>query len=96
MPWFRIVAAVAAMEPSLLIPARIKIRAIRRRPSAETDDTSVFIAFIQHLPLSDFFDYQHLRSSHPHSFKHAPDRAARRLAAEALLERIWGFSFQAW
>jgi hypothetical protein len=48
MPWFRIVAAVAATEPSLFMPARIKIRAIRRRPSAEMDDTSAFVvsAFI--------------------------------------------------
>jgi hypothetical protein len=44
MPWFRIVAVVAAMEPSLFMPARIKIRAISRRPSAEMDDTSAFIS----------------------------------------------------
>jgi hypothetical protein len=29
-------------------------------------------------------------------FKHAPHHAARRLAARALLGRIWGFWFQAW
>src|SRR5215472_8400314 len=44
MPWFRIVATVAAMEPSLFMPARIKIRAISRRPSAEIEETSAFIA----------------------------------------------------
>jgi hypothetical protein len=44
MPWFRIVAAVAAMEPSLFMPPRKKIRAISRRPSAAMDDTSAFIA----------------------------------------------------
>ena len=44
MPWFRIVAVVAAIEPSLFIPPRIKIRAISRRPSAEMEETSAFIA----------------------------------------------------
>src|SRR6516165_466466 len=50
MPWFRIVATVAAMEPSLFIPARIKIRAISKRPSAEMEETSAFIALSVFMP----------------------------------------------
>jgi hypothetical protein len=65
MPWFRIVATVAAMEPSLLMPPRIKMRAISRRPSAEMEETSAFIAlsvFIAYHPaLVRLCDYQHLR-----------------------------------
>jgi len=38
----------------------------------------------------------HVSERVQHSFKHAPDRAARKLAAEALSERIWDFWFQAW
>jgi hypothetical protein len=51
MPWFRIVATVAAMEPSLFMPARMKITAMSKRPSAEMEETSAFIAlsvFITH------------------------------------------------
>src|SRR5438477_2293392 len=64
MPWFRIVVTVAAIEPSLFMPPRIKIRAISRRPSAETDETSAFIAlsvFIASPALVRLCDYQHLR-----------------------------------
>src|SRR6516164_9005873 len=43
MPWFRIVATVAAMDPSLFMPARMKIREISRRPSAEMEETSAFV-----------------------------------------------------
>src|SRR5215831_3211542 len=66
MPWLRIVATVAAMEPSLFMPARMKIRAISKRPSAEMEETPGFIAlsvFIAYHPaLVLLCDYQHLRS----------------------------------
>jgi hypothetical protein len=42
MPWFRMVATVAAMETSLFMPPRIKIRAISKRPIAEMEETSAF------------------------------------------------------
>src|SRR6516164_2698822 len=65
MPWFRIVATVAAMEPSLLMPPRIKISAISRRPTAEMEETSAFIAFsvfiTYHPALVGLCNYQHLR-----------------------------------
>ena len=65
MPWFRIVATVAAMEPNLFMPARMKIRAISKRPSAAKEETSAFIAlsvFIAYHPaLVRLCSYQHLR-----------------------------------
>ena len=36
------------------------------------------------------------RATRSSALKHAPYRAARKLAAEALSERIWDFWFQAW
>ena len=62
MPWFRIVATVAAMEPSLFMPPRIKISAISRRPIAEMAETSALSVFIAyHFAIVRLCDYQHLR-----------------------------------